>query len=282
MKKTEKYIEDINHFLYSLCLNEETSKTELTNFLNAYIKFILAYNDLPAEEISVQLHFISKKELNDDEPEYSLKTKHKKKHKQRNKENIKKEQFKKSSRCMAYMTFGTNPDEFDIYLNETLCEIKCLKDVDSLVQLISDIGHEVEHIIQTYKQAALLFAVDLYNEKKLKAFETCAKFNAEDKKLLRKLARKFQKHADHFNVLNSSETQADENSCFYFDILAETILTNATDDDYITFITYIIEGLQEIDYTRKVNCTRMLKQDNLLTRCLIKKFGISADVLNII
>ena len=282
MKKPEKYIEEINHFLYNLCLNEETSKTELTNFLNAYIKFILSYNQLPAEDISVQLHFVHKEKLNYEEDDFSITAKRKRKHKQRNRENAKKEAYKKGLTTLTYMSGCAGTNSFDIYLNNELCNIKSLNDLDKLIELLYNLGHEAEHIVQTYNHKELWEAVDIYHNKQVIAFDECVSRNYGNKKLLKELSKKFQQHSDNYNILNSTEILADQNSCYYFDHLASALLEQTEDDDYFTFISYIVRGVILAQDCREIDYGLWEDHDNLIKRCLIKKFGISADVLNII
>ena len=173
-------------------------------------------------------------------------------------------------------------NSFDIYLNNELCSIKSLNDLDKLIELLYNLGHEVEHIVQTYNHKDLWEAVDIYHNKQVIAFDECVSRNYGNKKLLKELCKKFQKHSDNYNILNSTEILADQNSCYYFDHLASTLLEQTEDDDYFTFISYIVSGVILAQDCREADYGLWEEHDNLIKRCLIEKFGIAPDVLNII
>ena len=80
-------IAKIDKFFYDLYTNGEASKTELINFFNDYITYILEYNNFNSSKFNISIHLINNFEITVQD----FATKHKKKHKkkQRNKENAK-------------------------------------------------------------------------------------------------------------------------------------------------------------------------------------------------
>ena len=149
MKTLQNTVEKIDNFLYNLYINEETSKTELVNFLNDYIYYILLKNSIQPENYCINLHFI--KTFGDCVTDFKYKTQKNKKKKLRNKENIKKKRNTENAQTLAFIDFDKDIKNINIYLNIKLCDIKCLYDISNLSMIISQLGHEVAHLVQQIK-----------------------------------------------------------------------------------------------------------------------------------
>ena len=281
MLNQKKCVCNLNYFLQNFFTNTEVTSTELTNFLNEYVKYILLCNNLSPEDVHVQLHFIKDFSLDEASP-YQLKIKRKTTHRQRNKENAKNNTYHKGLRFIAFVTGYTNSKNFDIYLNKELCKIKSDKDIESFVSILYSLGHEVEHINQFFNQADLCDAVDICEENQIEEFEKTKEKLIESPKLIRRLANKFQNHSDNFSVLNSTEILADEAGYYYFEELIKIIESESADEDFILFINYILEGLAQEHKYRKYFYHQTQQHEDLIYASLVKEFNIPAHVLDII
>lgn len=279
MKTLYATIENLDNFLYNLYINEETSKTELVNFLNDYICYILLKNSIHPENYNINLHFI--KAFGDCVTDFNYKPKKKKKKKLRNKENIHKKQNTENSQTLAFIDFDKDIKNINIYLNIKLCDIKSLYDISNLSMLISQLGHEVAHLVQEIKCLDNFTICETTYKQKLDVYNNLVK-DCSNRQLIRKLSRKMHIHADNYCLLNSTEVGADEKTVTYFKCLYDDIV-NLTEEDncYYYFLYNMFIDLELIQQCRKGYYKIREKREKIIKKSLIRDFKIDKNVLEI-
>ena len=95
-----------------------------------------------------------------------------------------------------------------------------------------------------------------------------------------KYAKKLHAHADNFNITNTCEINADNNSVVYFNELFKIIRdTTSREKHYYYFLYNICIDLEYIQQSRENLYKMCLKQDYALKKALIKKFNIDKEAL---
>jgi len=279
MKNLNHTVENLDNFLYNLYINEETSKTELQDFLNNYINYILLKNKIQPESLNLHLHFI--KTFGDCTTDFNCKNKTKKTHKLRNKENAHKKQNSQNAQTLAYIEFDADLKNINIYLNSKHCVINSLSDVTNLSVLISQLGHEVAHLIQhIYHLDNFDLCKNSYKQK-LDTYKNMIK-NCSDRQYIRKLSKRMHTHADNFGLLNSTEVGADLRTIQYFKALYDDIV-NFTDEDncYYSFLYDMYIDLELIQKCRNGYYQIRKKRNNAIKKSLVRDFNMSEKILEI-
>ena len=281
MNQLHQTVLKLDKFFYDLYKNNEASQTEVVNFFNNYVIYILQYNGIDFSDWQINLHLA--KNFESVVQEFTVKQPKKKKHKQRNKENIKKAQFNKFASTIACCDIDRTAHILDIYLNKENCRAKNIENLEEFINGISSLGHEVEHFVQEFIAGDLVQACENCYEKKVEAFYKYVDYNGTKGRMVRKLAEKLHSHADTFAITNSCEVNADNNAVVYFSELFKLIknLTNR-EANYYYFLYDIYIDLGRIQQYREFSYEKSLEQDEATKKSLVRDFGIAEDALQII
>jgi len=281
MNQLHQTVLKLDKFFYDLYRNKEASQTEVVNFFNNYVVFILQYNKLDFSDAKINLHL--QKKFKSTIQEFTVKQPKKKKHKLRNKENVKKSQYNKFASTIACCDIDRTAHILDIYLNKNNCSAKNIEDLGAFVDGVSSLGHEVEHFVQEFISGDLVQACEDCYQKKVEAFNKYLGYNGTKGKMVRKLAEKLHSHADAFAITNSCEINADNNAVVYFNELFKLIktLTNR-ESNYYYFIYDICIDLERIQQYREFSYEQSIHQDEATKKSLVRDFGIAEDALEII
>lgn len=279
MKNLSNIIEILDNFLFNLYVDEETSKTELQNFLYNYIDYILLKNNIQPEKYNISLHYI--KNFGDCVTDFNYKLKKKKKKKLRNKENAHKKQNSHNAQTLAYIEFDKNVKNIYIYLNIKHCEINSIQDIPNLTTLLSQLGHEVAHLVQEINCLDNFKICENTYKKNVETYNNLVK-GCTNRKYIRKLSQKMHTHADNYGLLNSTEIGADLKTVTYFRDLYDDIV-NSTDEDncYYYFLYDMYIDLDLMQQCRNGYYKVRKKQEKAIKKSLIRDFKIDNKVLEI-
>jgi len=279
MKNLYQTLENLDNFLYNLYINEETSQTELKDFLNGYVDYILLKNGIKPEQFNLNLHYI--KHFGDCTTDFNYKTKIKKFKKLRNKENANKKQYKENSQTLAFITFDKSMKNINIHLNYKHCHIKSRQDISNLSMLISQLGHEVAHLVQEFNHLDNFNICEETYKQKLETYKNLIK-GCSNRHYIRKLSKKMHSHADNYGLLNSSEIGADLRTVEYFKALYEDIV-NATEEDdcYFYFLYNMYLDLELIQVCRNGYYKIHKKQEETIKKSLMRDFKLDKNILEI-
>ena len=279
MKTLQNTVEKIDKFFFDFYINKETSATEIHNFLLDYVDFIMLYNNLDATNYKTTIHMV--KNFGENVEDFTLKQR-KLKQKLRNKENIKKAKHKPYCLTIAQCCYNTEKKIFNIYLNKKHFKSTNIEDIENFASLISSIGHEVEHLVQEYISKDLVNYIEDCYVDKLEEFLYQTRKHGTTGNYIKRLTRKLHTHADNFSILNTCETNADNNAVVYYQELYKLIL-NSTDRNnfYYYFLYDIYLELNRIQDCREMCYELCEKQEKSIQNSLINDYCIDSSVLEI-
>lgn len=255
--KKQSEISILTNFFENLKLNEETSRTEVEIFLQAYLEYIFKINHVDISKYDI---VIKKVQID----EYHSKREKKFKY-HPNQENRKLDKRKTLTKPSFKANCGNHyfdammmPDrdvenKFVIMINTNLCHAKNFNEIDRLVYLFHVFGHETHHIIQYIKHKIDMYnydySLDIHND----YYNYYCNNPIISPREAKKIKRAINQHLDLIYSCCSSEKYADKKGYDYLDILFNEILKNLGDKDLK--LQNFIETIQE--YNRCIFLDRL-------------------------
>lgn len=268
-----KYENQIKTFMLNYFHNGYFTKDESSSFLKNYLNYILLYNEIDPDKVTVYFHCVKSLPKN----------------------------------ISALTTFSGNDKKlkenkiFDVYFLEDMMFCKsyfnsknfnkliCLKEKNktlvnelinqlNLAKLIIKAGHEFQHVVQIVKQTSKTAKISDY----FKSVEQTIMigYNLENKdRQTRRILKNYTNYLKSLKIISSVEINADAASKVYCNYLFGNIYETIKDKDEQEFLNILYWRCKNQYKIRKVNHAIGNELYNQAKENLISKYGFKEDDL---
>lgn len=228
----------MSEFVRTLINNGDVCEDETKDFLKLYFEYILRLNNMTSEELKCTFHPTTKM----DEGE------------------------------VAYMISETS-EISDVYLNKKYFKLN-FKDRMSAVfkfaYLLTDGGHEIEHVLQNSRGR---IASDRVAKEELIQSYYDEYHNYKNRKKFKKVVNK---QIDCLGTLHKSELEAEEKGINYAITLLKELIKLNSNADYINYLLDVIDSVKE-EIEEDIKSITAHENKHKKVNKFLSNFGISVD-----